>query len=286
MTPLQTLLQHIVDYAGLYPPAALPLPEVLRNYASYQHSEACWMLGRLVVNASHLPAFQGVRSSLPSGNWPLSVLAMTPEDWEMLAACLKQGLPVKAIETRAETAVQVKEIAARSRQLGVQEVYTEVPYQRRDVLEAIQQQGLHAKARTGGVVQTAFPDPDLLLQFIQDCVSLNLPFKLTAGLHHPVRGMYSLTYQPDSAKGRMYGYLNVLLATAFTLQGLPELAKKALLEEDQHEFHWLQDGLGYAGVILNSSELHRTRSMLHAFGSCSFTEPHDELLPFAHQRNP
>ena len=115
MTPIKTLLRHIVDYAGLYPPAALPLPEVLRNYALYQHSEASWMLGRLVMGSAQLPAFQHLRPSLPPGRWPLSVLVLTPEDWETLTACMQQGLPVKAIETRAETALQVAQVAGMGR---------------------------------------------------------------------------------------------------------------------------------------------------------------------------
>lgn len=283
MLPMKTLLRHVVDYAGLYPPAALPLPEVLRNYAKYQHSEGKWMLGRLVVSSSHLPAFQNLRPALPPCKWPLSVLVNTPEDWALVSRGLNSSLPIRAIETRAQTLEDVQSIADHCQTLNLRDVYIEVPLDRKDLLEAIKGQGFYAKARTGGLVQSAFPGPESLLQFIQDCVDLELPFKLTAGLHHPVRGQYRLTYQQNSEKGTMYGYLNVLLATAFTLQNHHSLGLQALLEQDQSKILWTLEGVQYAGVALNSSELSRTRALLHSFGSCSFTEPHDELLPLAHQ---
>lgn len=244
------------------------------------------MLGRLVLGSAQLPAFQNLRPSLPAARWLLSVLAVTPEDWETLAVCMGQGLPVKAIETRAETPLQVAQVAAMGRKLGIRDTYIEVPLDQPELLSAIRAQECYAKARTGGMVQQAFPEPDLLLQFIQGCVQLELPFKLTAGLHHPVRGRYRMTYAPDSEKGVMYGYLNVLLCTALTLLEEVKTAKEALLEEDPHAIHWTPEAVEYAGVKIHTSQLERTRAMLHAFGSCSFTEPHDELLSPAHQRNP
>ncbi len=46
---LRLPLANVVDYAGLYPPASLPLPEVLENYQRYLRSSEVWMLNRLVL---------------------------------------------------------------------------------------------------------------------------------------------------------------------------------------------------------------------------------------------
>jgi hypothetical protein len=48
------LLANLIDYAGLYPPAALPLPEVIQNYERYVAAPQSWMLNRLVLPASKL----------------------------------------------------------------------------------------------------------------------------------------------------------------------------------------------------------------------------------------
>lgn len=51
---VRALLEHVIDYAGLYPPAALPLAEVIRNYEQYRNSPEAWMLNRLVLPENKL----------------------------------------------------------------------------------------------------------------------------------------------------------------------------------------------------------------------------------------
>src|SRR5690606_4902599 len=43
------LFDGLIDYAGLFPPAALPLAEVVARYGAYRRAATGWMLGRLVV---------------------------------------------------------------------------------------------------------------------------------------------------------------------------------------------------------------------------------------------
>ena len=45
----KALLAGLIDYAGLFPPAALSMEEAVRNYARYREGEHAWMLGRFVV---------------------------------------------------------------------------------------------------------------------------------------------------------------------------------------------------------------------------------------------
>ena len=53
---LRALLANVVDYAGLYPPASLPLPEVVANYERYRGRREAWMLNRLVLPMEKLGA--------------------------------------------------------------------------------------------------------------------------------------------------------------------------------------------------------------------------------------
>lgn len=46
---LRALLANVIDYAGLYPPAALPLPDAIANYRRYLVSPQAWLLNRLVL---------------------------------------------------------------------------------------------------------------------------------------------------------------------------------------------------------------------------------------------
>src|SRR2546422_7259388 len=51
---LRALLAGSIDYAGLFPPARLPLDQAIRNYARYRTDPAGWMLGRFVCPAARL----------------------------------------------------------------------------------------------------------------------------------------------------------------------------------------------------------------------------------------
>lgn len=55
---LRALLAGILDYAGLFPPAQLPLDQAIRNYARYRQDADAWMLGRFVIPATRLPELE------------------------------------------------------------------------------------------------------------------------------------------------------------------------------------------------------------------------------------
>jgi hypothetical protein len=67
---LREFLTGIIDYAGLFPPAALDMRSAVRNYAAYWQSEYSRWLGRFVVPVSRLDEFQkAVKGVLPNGGW-------------------------------------------------------------------------------------------------------------------------------------------------------------------------------------------------------------------------
>src|SRR3982750_507275 len=76
---VRALLAGIVDYAGLFPPSALSMPEAVINYATYKNSNYNWMLGRFVVPAGRLDEFaESAKDFFARGGqdaWKLSVLA-------------------------------------------------------------------------------------------------------------------------------------------------------------------------------------------------------------------
>jgi hypothetical protein len=137
-----------------------------------------------------------------------------------------------------------------------------------------------AKIRTGGVTAAAFPSTAQVCQFIHTCAQAQLPFKATAGLHHLVPGDYRLTYEPDSAKARMHGFLNVALVAAFLYTGKITLAEAiTLLQEDSSgRFQFTDEAVYWNQRSLDLDELTKSRQQFfRSFGSCSFTEPIADL---------
>ena len=51
---VRVLLDSLIDYAGLFPPASLSMEEAVRNYDEYRRGEYAWALGRFVVPAAQM----------------------------------------------------------------------------------------------------------------------------------------------------------------------------------------------------------------------------------------
>ncbi len=220
--PLTALLRHAIDYAGLFPPAGLSMPEAVREYHAQRSGPDAWALGRFVLGVAQLGGFVAARAELPGDAWPLAVIATGADDAAVIAgvaASQAHLLSVSAVEARGDSPAAIAALAPLAR--VTRELFVEVPLGASlyDVLSAVSSLGARAKIRTGGVTADAFPSPLQVARFLRACADCGLPFKATAGLHHLVRGEYPLTYEQGSPRATMFGFLNVFAAAAFARQG-------------------------------------------------------------------
>lgn len=285
MPTFRTLLRGAIDYAGLFPPAQLSMREAVANYAEYLRGGDAWALGKFVVPAARLDEF--AREAAPllprdgSGEpWRLSVLLAADADPGPLAAFNAAHAGAAMVDTVEVKASTPEEIAAAGALARTMVTYVEIPVadDPAPLVDAIRAVGAKAKIRTGGVTADAFPTPQQVLRFMKACVAAGVPFKATAGLHHPLRDEYALTYASDAPRGTMFGYLNVFLAAAWVAAGLPDEPALALLEErDPSAFVLEEDAVRWNDRTLTGAELSRARErVIMGFGSCSFREPVDE----------
>ena len=63
---LYALLHNIIDYAGLFPPANLPLDEAIHNFIRYREAPEHWMLSRFIIPAVKLDELSQI---LPKLTW-------------------------------------------------------------------------------------------------------------------------------------------------------------------------------------------------------------------------
>jgi hypothetical protein len=147
------------------------------------------------------------------------------------------------------------------------------------LLKAIGASRARAKIRTGGVIRSAFPALEHLARFICLCAEMRVQFKATAGLHHPLRGEYKLTYEKNADTGTMNGFLNLLLATAFArFDYSPEEIRALLAESSPAAFSFDDDGAQWRRQRLTLEQLELARKQIvTAIGSCSFDEPIADL---------
>ena len=291
---VDALLAGLVDYAGLFPPASEDMRTALENYASYREGDDRSALGRFIVPLSRLNELEDagrdlMRRADAVEPWQLSVLvagdalsaARTIADFNRRhGAGSKDG---RAVIDVAELKAGTTEEIVRDR-LQLTEpliVYFEIPI-KGDVsplIEAIARAGARAKVRTGGVTPESIPPAAEVVDFIAACKREGVAFKATAGLHHPIRGSYRLTYEPGSDVGTMYGFLNVFFAAALIYAGEDKRTAIAVLEEsDPGAFVFEDDAIVWRERRITTDQIEASRrGFSTSFGSCSFREPVDEL---------
>lgn len=242
--PLRALLTNIIDYAGLYPPAALPLRIVIERYRGFLASPDAWILNRLVLPLSK------IREAPIESNWRITALV---ED--------EPGPLPRQVET-----LEVK----LPHKLSLP-TYCEAPIGQ--IADA------YIKVRAGGLTPDAIPSADAIADFLCEAAARRLPFKATAGLHHPLRSVRPLTYEQDSSQAMMHGFLNFFLAAAFAWHGTKEgVILEILNETEPGAFVFGERNVQWCGHKLSTQQIAQARrDFAHSFGSCSFEEPVTDL---------
>jgi hypothetical protein len=286
MKPFQYLLSELVDYAGLFPPASLDMATMAKNLAGYAQSNNSWVLGRVVVPLGRVSEFTdtyagpSVRiSALP----PALDAAEFPQAVQAIAAFNKNhDHKIDAVEVRTS---DVNAIAIATSLPEDVRCFVETPLDQTqtfvDVIADLKMpERVFAKVRTGGVKPELIPDASLVAELIVACHKAGIGFKATAGLHHPCRAVYPLTYEAGCESAQMHGFLNVFLASCFvqelnwnidqTTVCLNELQAADLTVSDQ-SVKWRDYEVG-------AERIAKTRNTFAiSFGSCSFTEPIEDL---------
>jgi hypothetical protein len=292
---LRILLDSLIDYAGLFPPAALTMEPTVKNYDAYRRGDHAWLLARLVMPVARLSEFESALGKLSSaganpGPWRLtSPLSPNVEadvakilEFNQRHAAPKGPSPPITIESVEMRAANAQEVRAAARLIPKDlQAYFEIPIS--DALEsslaAIAEVSARAKVRTGGEAPEMFPSGADLARFFALCAAAGVPFKASAGLHRPVRGRQRYTYKPDSASGTMHGFLNVFLTAAFVRDGMSEQdAVELLAEQSPAAFLWEEKGAAWRSHCIGNKQLAAARkSFCLTVGSCSFAEPLDNL---------
>jgi hypothetical protein len=287
MSAVKTLLDSAIDYAGLFPPAKLGMPEAVRAYADYSRGKHRAFLGRFVCPLARLSEFEAAFTAVVPARlekpWELSVLAGADAATDAATIATfnarQPSARIASVETKAASPDEIPRATAAFP--ATLEVWVEIPVVG-DIgrfITAIKAAGRGAKIRTGGVTAEAFPHAQDIARFFQACHAAGVPAKATAGLHHPLRGDYRLTYDRASAKGAMYGFMNVFVAAALVRAGKRESEVVAALEDrDRKHFEVGPDNVRFRRQTISVADLAATRRELcRSFGSCSFTEPIEGL---------
>lgn len=253
---MTVLFDRFFDDAAIFPPGNAAMDDAVRAHVAALESPLARHVGPFVCSASRLTALG-------------DVLATAEVDALDLALVTPAG--------SAGAAVSAAHDAPRLRLRAVEVSGTEpgdpLPSVPEGTLLLVERpvrppfdlpSGVALKLRTGGETADAFPDDAHLASALADALEQDLRFKLTAGLHNAVR-------HTDPATGFEHqGFLNVVLAV------------HAALSDSANDLTGLlgeRDASAVAGAVADLDEAARglVRSRFLSFGTCSITEPVDDL---------
>lgn len=309
---LRAFLRGLIDYAGLFPPELLSLEPAMQNYARYAGEADNWMLGRFIIPAGRLPeldAFEDLFSE--QLQFRFSVLGHPALKMDVFDAARATVSDVRAFEHRRRGAavgdlLEMKvqpdrlELSAMEDYLALLDTlfsgelseptraFFEVPLLGvgwtsgvEKTVRAIadfnggrEKKVFGLKLRCGGVTADAFPEPEAVTTALLICRDAEIPFKATAGLHHPVR------HYSESVETMMHGFLNVfggaILARVHGFDS--STLERMLSDEHAPHFNFSDDGFRWMEWSASTEEIAEARETFGiSYGSCSFDEPREDL---------
>lgn len=284
---IERMLDGAIDYAGLFPPAKQSMEVAVRDYLRFVDGPEAWIVSRFVCSASRLAEFEQVVSRLqPAPSIPMTVVGTGGPDLDAFESALEadagamtkfeemlgDACPIEAFEIRTPSAEDLPTVIEDLGGFDEIDVFVEVPLGDaipESLAQIAESEWLGAKARTGGLTPDAFPAPSALAAFLQSCLHLDVPFKLTAGLHHPLHHFDREIGTP------MHGFLNAFAATALAMEH--DLSKsdieRVLGEESGDALRFTPDAVEWGEYRVGLEGLDDMRALLVGFGSCSVTDP-------------
>jgi hypothetical protein len=260
-----------VDDAAVFPPGDAPLPDAVTAHVALREEWWADLVGSFVVTDTAVPDIAT----------PLALAVVVTGGAGAVPGALRLadrgGHEVAGVEIALrdldDLAGNARRVAASvaACDLDPERVYVELPHVPDTgswlrAADAVAEAGLRLKFRTGGLEAHLFPPPHALARWIDAALDRETPFKCTAGLHHAVR------HDADRPAGdgfTHHGFLNVLLATLHAFDGSPLDEVVALLEQRDAEV---------LVAAAREADLVRARRWFTSFGSCSVSEPLDDLL--------
>ncbi len=272
MSSLPAAWSGLVDDAAVFPPGDADLPDAVSAYAARRGEWYADLVGPLVVKDIQLadvPTDVPVSVVLTGGAGSVAGVATLATKREHRLVALEA-----AVRDLDDLAGNVRRItaavdAARAEgHLDETAVHVELPQAdptpawlaAADEVAAAEH---HLKLRTGGVEAHLFPSAATVASWIDAALDRETPFKCTAGLHHAVR------HRDHDTGFEHHGFLNVLLATRLAFDGgTPDEVARVL------DDHYANDLVALA----RQSDLAGARRWFTSFGSCSVSEPVDDLV--------
>ncbi|HEX5522171.1 MAG TPA: hypothetical protein VFX53_01885 [Pedococcus sp.] len=269
------LFAALIDDAAVFPPGLAALPDAVREHRAHRASGYAALIGPLLVPASSAAEVLGL---LPPGANPLRI-----------GLIVRPGTPLHTVTDAAHLLHENRQVEVAAVEVGWAPEWRdldlldltgdatlvlEVPrgHDQERALDDIAAEAADgtrvlAKFRTGATPAWDWPDEQELAAFLVGAAERGLPFKLTGGLHHAVRGSHTVHGHSEE----QHGLLNVLVGVAVaTVAPSPDRVAEVLAQRDPAP-------LVREVAALGPHDVARVRRLFTSYGCCGVTDPVAEL---------
>ncbi|MGO1165857.1 MAG: hypothetical protein ACTMHL_04480 [Janibacter sp.] len=266
----RALFISLINDAALFPPAALPMDEALHAHAHHRGPGYADLVGPFLVGVSAVDDLVAVLSAGAPAPPTIGVVARpgtSPEDTDAAVRVLRTLEGPRLVSLDAAWTP-----GWRNLDLDDLSVHLEVGREDQDsalddIASATSFVDVRAKFRTGPTPDWAWPDAGELATFVIGAGQRHLPFVLTGGLHHVVRGEHDVSGRAEE----QHGLLNVLVAVHASAGGADEQTVRELLE--------IREADALADIVAgwSSPDIAAVRAAFAGYGCCDVTDPIGEL---------
>ncbi len=313
---LRAFMDGLIDYAGLFPPAALDMDTAVKQYASFRGEPEAWMLGRFIVPAGRLSELAvcaekhlvtggpwGVSALLGNRNDRVTALALLPEqcraiigfeaDLEGLATVEVLEVPIPDDASPDNLPEFLNAFLDGLKEAGIEEreLFWELPASAPENLElpllqavanmAHSRSGVHKAAlRLGAKLRCGGVTAEAFPSVERVARVVAYCRDLQLPLKCTAGLHHPVRHQAKEPKVMMHGFLNVfgsgLLAHAFGWNA--DKLAQIIADTEATSFHFEAGEFSWREHTVQADTLRSLRSQyLCGFGSCSFDEPRDDL---------
>jgi hypothetical protein len=309
-TGAQALFDGIIDYAGLFPPAQLPMDDAFARFLKHRAENDGWVLSRFVCPTARFAELEPLLTEIDPAEPLIGIAALgrggaTLDEFN--GAVDQDAAAMRGLASRHEQRVIVDVFEVRLPESGGVAVAVEntwrslgkggssaiTPFFEVSLLDewrprlpaaaaavrdtdrlagGLNRVGL--KIRCGGLDASAVPDPEAVAAAIATCRAIDVPIKATQGLHHPVR------HHDPELDTMVHGFLNLFAASSMAfVHDLPVTRLTEIVAEEEAEAFVIDDhSLRWRDLEASAEQIAAARErLLTTFGSCSFQDPRNDL---------
>ncbi|HRE41954.1 MAG TPA: hypothetical protein PLG90_11530 [Ignavibacteria bacterium] len=315
---LVAVVEKFLDYAGMFPPAKLPLLEAFANYVKYAGDQYSWLLSRFICPANNLLQLADIiKLQFEDTNYPLRIAVLgkggeSIKDYrneflndinnlKAFRSRFKSNIYANVYEVRIPDQLIISKDEAQITEIvnfTISELEEKVGKDLKIYFEGVNKADWDNSIDLVTYILSNFKDEGKNIGYkirlagltaidIPTCRQLAVVLLNCLDRSLPIKATQGLhhpfRHYNEDVHGKMHGFINLFTAAIIgNRHGVEgDVLIKILEDENADNFVFNDDMLVWNGYEVDMDWIKYGRDdVMHSFGSCSFDEPVSDMLKY------